>query len=59
MKIATLDSLKRFFTNISTQLNNKVDKVSGKALSTNDFTDTDKANLDYLMNDLESLLAEV
>lgn len=31
---------------VTTQLANKVDKVSGKGLSTNDFTDADKTKLD-------------
>ena len=34
---------------VSTQLNNKVDKVSGKGLSTNDFTANYKTNLDKLI----------
>lgn len=34
----------------STQLNNKVDKVTGKGLSTNDLTDTLKANYDAAYN---------
>ena len=34
----------------STQLNNKVDKVTGKGLSTNDLTDTLKANYDDAYN---------
>lgn len=32
-------------SNIQTQLNNKVDKVTGKDLSTNDYTDTEKTKL--------------
>lgn len=36
--------------NLSSQMNNKVDKVSGKALSTNDFTNAYKTGLDDLMS---------
>lgn len=36
--------------NLSDQMNTKVDKVDGKELSTNDFTDTYKSNLDDLMS---------
>ena len=36
------------FTEIETQLNNKVDKIQGKGLSTNDFTNEDKSKLDNL-----------
>lgn len=35
---------------ITTGLNGKVDKVSGKGLSTNDFTNTHKNGLEFLMN---------
>ena len=35
---------------LNTQMNTKVDKVSGKGLSTNDFTNTYKNNLDDLMS---------
>lgn len=38
-----------------TDLDNKVDKVSGKGLSTNDFTNTDKSNLDDLKLTVSSL----
>lgn len=53
---ATLDTLKEladalgndpnFATTVSNQIGNKVDKVSGKGLSTNDLTSTLKANYD-------------
>ena len=33
-------------TSLTNTVNNKVDKVTGKGLSSNDFTDTDKNNLD-------------
>lgn len=36
-------------------LNNKVDKVEGKELSTNDFTDEDKGNLDTLVSTVIAL----
>lgn len=34
---------------VSSQVNNKVDKISGKSLSTNDFTNNYKTNLDNLI----------
>ncbi|MBU5669493.1 hypothetical protein KQI68_06530 [Peptoniphilus sp. MSJ-1] len=40
--VSSLDS------NISTKLNNKVDKISGKALSSNDYTNADKTKLSNL-----------
>lgn len=43
---AALGDDANFATTISTQIGGKVDKVSGKQLSTNDYTDTDKAKLD-------------
>ena len=46
------DDLKAWVTNnlnaINTKLNNKVDKIEGKSLSTNDFTDDYKTKLDNL-----------
>lgn len=39
-------------------LNNKVDKVEGKGLSTNDFTDEDKAKLDSLQSSIVVLTQE-
>lgn len=46
------NALANYFTktNISDQMNEKVDKVSGKKLSTNDFTNTYKSGLDELMS---------
>lgn len=47
---ATSEALKtyldKFFNQINDKLGNKVDKVSGKGLSTNDLTDTLKSNYD-------------
>lgn len=37
--------VERLWTHIVAKLGNKVDKVSGKALSTNDYTDDDKNKL--------------
>ena len=37
-------------TNLTSVLNNKVDKVSGKVLSTNDYTNTDKNKLSNIEN---------
>lgn len=42
--------LAHLWTHIVSRLNNKVDKVTGKGLSTNDFTTADKDKLDSLTN---------
>ena len=39
------EGLKRFWENLALKLSNKVDKVEGKGLSTNDYTTTEKAKL--------------
>lgn len=49
-----LDSLK---TEISNNLDTKVDKIEGKGLSTNDYTDEDKNKLDGLDIKLNDLFA--
>lgn len=51
------DSLNTFKSDTTTNLGTKVDKVSGKGLSTNDYTNEDKTNLDNLK--LEGLLNQV
>lgn len=51
------DSLNTFKSDTTTNLGTKVDKVVGKGLSTNDFTNEDKSNLDNLK--LEGLLNQV
>ena len=38
---------------------NKVDKVSGKGLSTNDYTDEDKATLDGMSSDVEDVVDQI
>ena len=43
---AALGDDANFAATVATQLSNKVDKVSGKGLSTNDFTNADKTKLD-------------
>ena len=43
---AALGDDPNFATTISTQIGNKVDKIDGKGLSTNDFTDAYKAKVD-------------
>ena len=45
--------------NLSTLLNNKVDKVEGKGLSTNDFTDTYKNKIDNLPDNLVTVVSEL
>ena len=54
--MAFLDNngVRRFWAHIVSQLNHKVEKVDGKGLSTNDFTNEDKeklANLDYVTDE--------
>jgi hypothetical protein len=46
----TKDALRQLWSNILTTLDTKVDKVDGKRLSTNDFTNEDKSKLDSLAN---------
>lgn len=45
MKYLDYDGLKYFAQQIKAKLNNKVDKVTGKALSTNDYTTAEKKKL--------------
>jgi hypothetical protein len=45
IKVFTLDNLKYYHGKIKALLAGKVDKVEGKGLSTNDFTDAEKAKL--------------
>lgn len=47
---AALGDDPNFASTLSTEIGNKVDKVSGKSLSTNDFTDALKTKLDSLSN---------
>ncbi|MBQ6894506.1 MAG: hypothetical protein IJN40_03325, partial [Clostridia bacterium] len=48
-----------FATSIMTLLGGKVDKESGKALSSNDFSDEDKETIDYLSRQHEIFLNEL
>lgn len=43
-----------FWSNLSTILTGKVDKVTGKGLSTNDYTNADKAKLDGIETGAEA-----
>lgn len=45
-KIPTIAALDALYTLLTTAIGDKVDKVEGKDLSTNDYTDDDKAKLD-------------
>lgn len=59
-KLINLEHLKLMWAEIKNKLNGKVDKVSGKGLSTNDFNATYKTRLDgYITpdNDNKSLYA--
>lgn len=47
---AALGNDANFATTVATQIGSKVDKVDGKSLSTNDFTDTYKAQLDNMVS---------
>lgn len=44
-KFITLENIQTFWNEIKSRLNNKVDKVSGKGLSSNDYTNEDKRKL--------------
>lgn len=46
-----------FAASLSNEIGNKVDKVSGKQLSTNDFTNTLKTKLDSLKNHTSEITA--
>ena len=50
MNYVDKNGLSRFFEKLKTLLANKVDKVSGKGLSTNDYTTTEKNKLAGLTN---------
>jgi len=45
------EGLKHYNSKIRTQITDKVDKVTGKGLSTNDFTDAHKTKLDAIQED--------
>ena len=45
-KVPTIAALDALYTLLTTAIGDKVDKVTGKDLSTNDYTDNDKAKLD-------------
>ncbi len=45
-KVPTIAALDALYTLLTTAIGDKVDKVEGKELSTNDYTDDDKAKLD-------------
>ena len=44
MKYLDLDGLQHLWEQLKALFNNKVDKVSGKGLSANDYTDAEKVN---------------
>lgn len=48
MNFATLDNLRRAFTAVKNVLDNKVDKITGKGLSTNDYTNADKTKVNTI-----------
>ena len=54
MAFLNTQGLERLWSHINLKLNNKVEKVSGKQLSTNDFTNEEKAKLASLKNAAQS-----
>ena len=46
--LLNIDGLRHLWKHIMLNFDKKVDKENGKCLSTNDYTDTDKANLNEL-----------
>ena len=51
MAFLDMTGLERLWQHILLKLENKVDKDSGKGLSTNDFTDKDKDQLEAIAKD--------
>lgn len=51
---ASINTINGNITTINTNMDTKVDKVEGKGLSTNDFTNADKAKTDLVKTDLAS-----
>lgn len=58
MKYLDYDGLKYFAQQIKVKLNNKVDKVTGKALSTNDYTTEEKNKLAGIASDANKTTVE-
>lgn len=56
---AALNNDANFATTITTQLGNKVDKVKGKQLSTNDYSAEEKSTVAQLKIDVEQLKSTV
>lgn len=54
---AALNNDSNFAATITKQLGNKVDKVEGKQLSTNDYSNEEKRIVSYLMDNIEELLS--
>ena len=50
-----VDNFNNNFDVIDTTLFNKVDKVSGKTLSSNDYTDEDKQSVDTIANKVDKI----
>lgn len=55
---AEKDKIANLPENTDTALSKKVDKVTGKGLSTNDYTNTDKGKVDNLPNDTDAELSK-
>lgn len=53
------EGLKHYNSKLQIQLAEKIDKVDGKSLSTNDFTDADKAKLDSIKADASKVAVTV
>lgn len=54
--IKTIPSLNTELINVQKEVNSKVDKEVGKGLSTNDFTDEDKTNIQTLDKEIDRIL---
>lgn len=54
---AALNNDSNFAATITKQLGNKVDKVEGKQLSTNDYSNEEKKKVSYLMNNIKDSLS--
>lgn len=57
-KFASWDNLKKFWVTIKLKLENKVDKVEGKGLSTNDFTTEEKSKLAAIENEATKTIVD-
>ena len=57
-KVPTIAALDALYTLLTTAIGNKVDKVTDKDLSTNDYTDNDKAKLDGIESEANKTIVD-